>query len=67
MRRVEKPLVSLTGMVLNNGADQPHSLSLKRKPPWLRAKMPGGEGYTRTKAIMNEHGLFTVCEEAACP
>ena len=67
MRRVDKPLVSLTGMVLNNGADQPHSLSLKRKPPWLRAKMPGGEGYTRTKAIMHEHGLFTVCEEAACP
>jgi len=67
MRRVDKPLVSLTGMVLNNGADQPHSLSLKRKPPWLRAKVPGGEGYAKTKAIMNQHRLFTVCEEAACP
>lgn len=67
MRRMDKPLVSLTGMVLNNGADRPHGLSIKRKPPWLRAKVPGGEGYTRTKAIMSEHRLFTVCEEAACP
>jgi lipoic acid synthetase len=67
MRRVDKPLVSLTDMVLNNGSDQPHALSLKRKPPWLRAKVPGGEGYTRTKTIMNEHRLYTVCEEASCP
>ncbi len=67
MRRVDTPLVSLTEMVLNNGSDQPHTLSLKRKPPWLRARVPGGEGYTRTKAIMNEHRLFTVCEEASCP
>ncbi|MBK7405538.1 MAG: lipoyl synthase [Phycisphaerales bacterium] len=54
-------------MVLNNGSEEPHSLALKRKPPWLRAKVPGGEGYTRTKAIMTEHRLFTVCEEAGCP
>ena len=67
MRRVDKPLVSLTGMVLNNAADRPHSLSVKRKPPWLRARVPGGEGYTKTKAMMTEHRLFTVCEEAACP
>lgn len=67
MRRVDKPLFSLTGMVLNNGSDDPHSLSLKRKPPWLRAKMPGGEGYTKTKAMMKKHNLFTVCEEASCP
>ncbi len=67
MRRIDKPLVSLTEMVLNNGAEQPHGLTIKRKPPWLRAKVPGGEGYTRTKSIMNQHRLFTVCEEAACP
>ena len=62
MRRIDKPLVSLTEMVLNNGAEQPHGLTIKRKPPWLRAKVPGGEGYTRTKSIMNQHRLFTVCE-----
>lgn len=67
MRRIDKPLFSLTGMVLNNGSEQPHSLSLKRKPPWLRARVPGGPGYQKTKAIMDEHRLFTVCEEASCP
>ena len=67
MKRIDKPLLSLTDRVLNNGSNAPHSLLLKRKPPWLRAKVPGGEGYTRTKAIMKEHSLFTVCEEAGCP
>jgi len=67
MKRVDRPLLSLTGMVLNNGTAEPHTLAVKRKPPWLRAKVPGGPGYQRTKAIMDEHRLFTVCEEAACP
>ncbi len=67
MKRIDKPLVSLTDQVLNNGSQSPHTLAIKRKPPWLRARVPGGEGYTRTKSIMNEHSLFTVCEEAGCP
>ncbi|HMR64713.1 MAG TPA: lipoyl synthase [Anaerolineae bacterium] len=39
----------------------------QRKPPWLKVKMPGGEGYTRVKKLMRQHGLHTVCEEAMCP
>ncbi|TVQ82463.1 MAG: lipoyl synthase [Phycisphaeraceae bacterium] len=54
-------------MVLNNTPDAPQQLSMKRKPAWLKAKVPGGAGYQRVKAIMDEHRLFTVCEEAACP
>ncbi len=38
-----------------------------RKPPWLRVRLPGGEGYTRTRAVVREHGLATVCEESHCP
>ena len=38
-----------------------------RKPPWLRAKVPGGAGYQRLKGIMDRHRLHTVCEEAGCP
>jgi lipoic acid synthetase len=64
MKRVDRPLFSLTGMVLNNETSQ---LAIKRKPDWLRAKVPGGPGYLRVKAIMDEHRLATVCEEAACP
>ena len=38
-----------------------------RKPEWLRVRAPGSAGYSATKAIVKEHGLTTVCEEAACP
>jgi lipoic acid synthetase len=38
-----------------------------RKPPWLRVRAPGSSGYLATRAIVKEHGLATVCEEAACP
>jgi lipoic acid synthetase len=67
MKRASKPVVSLTGMVLNNADEQPHQLSTKRKPKWLKAKLPGGAGYDRLKDILHEHKLFTVCEEAGCP
>jgi len=67
MRRVDKPLLSLGGMILNNQAGTPEQLLIKKKPAWLRAKVPGGPGYERLKGIMNEHKLHTVCEEAGCP
>ena len=38
-----------------------------RKPPWLRARMPAGEGFTAVREIVHEHRLSTVCEEAKCP
>lgn len=67
LRRVDRPVLSLTGMVLNNDTSAPHQLALKKKPAWLRAKVPGGEGYQRLKNILTEHRLHTVCEEAGCP
>ncbi len=39
----------------------------KRKPPWIRVKAPTSEGYRRTRDIVRENRLNTVCEEAACP
>ena len=38
-----------------------------RKPDWLRVKAPGSAGFRRTRDIVREHGLVTVCEEASCP
>ena len=37
------------------------------KPDWLRVRAPGSPGYAQTHAIVREHRLYTVCEEAACP
>jgi lipoic acid synthetase len=38
-----------------------------RKPDWIRVKAPVSREYAATKAIVREHNLHTVCEEAACP
>ncbi len=37
------------------------------KPKWLRVKGPGGETYTRIKALLKALDLHTVCENAQCP
>jgi lipoic acid synthetase len=38
-----------------------------RKPQWLRAPMPAGNGFDAVKTMVKEHRLATVCEEAKCP
>lgn len=38
-----------------------------KKPDWIRVKAPTSKEYFETKAIVSEHKLHTVCEEAACP
>jgi len=41
--------------------------TLSPKPDWLKVRMPSGENYKRLKALSNDLGLHTVCEEAHCP
>ncbi len=36
-------------------------------PPWLKAKAPTGAAFARVRALVREHRLATVCEEAKCP
>src|SRR5271166_6197320 len=43
--------------------DQP----VARKPAWIRVKAPGSPVYAETRALVREHKLTTVCEEANCP
>jgi lipoic acid synthetase len=64
---MDAPVLSLSGMVLNNQEAPAHQLTQKRKPEWLRAKVPGGPGYERLKGIVDTHRLHTVCQEAGCP
>lgn len=39
----------------------------QRKPDWIRVKAPTSEEYHRTRRLMRNLNLTTVCEEAACP
>ena len=38
-----------------------------RKPDWIRVKAPTSLEYSKTRDLMRELNLNTVCEEAACP
>jgi lipoic acid synthetase len=38
-----------------------------RKPAWIRVRAPSSPRFFEIKAILREHRLHTVCEEASCP
>jgi lipoic acid synthetase len=38
-----------------------------RKPEWIRVRAPSSPRFHEIKAILREHRLHTVCEEASCP
>jgi lipoic acid synthetase len=38
-----------------------------KKPDWIRVKAPNSPGFFRTRNVIKEHGLSTVCQEAGCP
>ena len=72
--------ISLSNMVLDNaaascgagaGASGGGSGGIefirKKKPDWLRAKLPGGKGYAETRSLVDRYQLHTVCESAKCP
>jgi lipoic acid synthetase len=40
---------------------------IKRKPDWIRVKAPVSAAYHKTRQLMRDLNLHTVCEEAACP
>ena len=39
----------------------------RRLPPWMKRPMPGGATFARTRRIVADSGVATVCQEARCP
>ena len=39
----------------------------KRKPDWLRVKLPVGENYAKVRKLVDQHNLHTICESGNCP
>lgn len=39
----------------------------KRKPDWLRVKLPIGENYKKVRKLVDQHKLHTICESGNCP
>ena len=48
-------------------AHRPDSPAPPPRPDWIRVKLSTGPELNRTLSIVRDHGLRTVCEEAACP
>ncbi len=40
---------------------------MERLPLWLKRKLPEGQVYFKTRKLLKDLGIFTVCEEARCP
>lgn len=39
----------------------------KKKPDWLRVKLPVGENYAKVRKLVDQHKLHTICESGNCP
>jgi lipoyl synthase len=39
----------------------------RRKPDWLRVKLPIGEEYAKVRKLVDQHKLNTICESGNCP
>jgi len=39
----------------------------KRKPDWLRVKLPIGENYKRVRNLVDKYELHTICQSGHCP
>jgi len=42
-------------------------LERKRKPSWLKVKLPTGENYRKVREAVSENKLHTICESGNCP
>ena len=52
---------------MNNETTATETTPRLRKPAWLKAKVPGGEEYSKLRVLIDKRKLHTVCEEARCP
>ncbi len=39
----------------------------RKKPDWLRVKLPIGESYKHVRGLVDKHKLHTICESGNCP
>lgn len=46
---------------------EPASKPRPRLPEWLRITLPQSDGFARTRSLLDELKLHTVCESAKCP
>lgn len=43
------------------------SPEVRRKPDWLRVKLPVGENYRKVRELVDKYKLHTICQSGNCP
>jgi lipoyl synthase len=56
--------VRLLGRLAEAGVDDQAELA---RPPWMKVRIPTGDGIPQLGHLLRDLGLRTVCEEAGCP
>lgn len=72
LRSTGDATLSLTDRILNNRSGSNvdsviQQLEIRRKPDWLRAKMPGGEGYIRLKKLLTKTNCTRFVRKQVAP
>jgi len=44
-----------------------HQKKIRKKPPWLKRRLPTGKAYEKVRRLLDKNCLHTVCQEAHCP
>jgi len=53
---------------MENGSKlQTNKRNSRRKPSWLKRKIPAGAAYRELNTLLDKSGITTVCREARCP
>jgi len=47
--------------------DKPEKDPVRRKPNWLRVKLPIGESYKKVRNLVDQYNLNTICQSGNCP
>ncbi len=63
--RTRQGTAAIKNGIKSRGAPQPARAT--PKPPWLRVRVPSGDGVSRLRGLLRTSNLHTVCEESHCP
>ena len=47
--------------------DKEEKEPVRRKPSWLRVKLPIGEPYKKVRNLVDKYKLNTICQSGNCP
>ncbi|MDQ3392930.1 MAG: lipoyl synthase [Bacteroidota bacterium] len=64
---IELPVITKPILPVNHEVENIISGERKKKPNWLRVKLPIGKEYAKVRSLVDEYKLHTICESGNCP